>query len=55
MELLAELAHANLVRYYGADLTHENDVITLNLIMEHVGGGSLRTKIQQFSPLPLDV
>ncbi len=55
MEILKEVRHAHVVAYHGLDVMMEADVITLNLIMEHVGGGSLRTKIQQFSPMNFEV
>ena len=53
--MLKDLSHGNLVSYHGLDVSHEAEIITLHLIMENVGGGSLRTKIQQFSPLTLEV
>ena len=50
-----DLQNQHLVRYYGMDIRLDGDIIAMHLIMEHVGGGSLRTKIQQFSPMNIEV
>jgi hypothetical protein len=52
---LKDVNHQNLVQFFGLDSYLESDVITLHLIMEHVGGGSLRTKIAQFGCLSAEV
>jgi serine/threonine protein kinase len=52
---LRELAHPNLCHFFGLDHYMDNDTLMIHLIMEHVGGGSLRTKIQQFSSLSAEV
>ena len=55
VESLRDLAHPHLVHYYGLDHYVESDTLMLHLIMEHVGGGCLRTKIQQFNSLSPEV
>ncbi|EPS67034.1 mitogen activated protein kinase kinase kinase kkk 3, partial [Genlisea aurea] len=44
--LLRPLAHPNIVRYYGSDLSEE----TLSVYLEYVSGGSIHKLLQEYGP-----
>ncbi|XP_011099741.1 mitogen-activated protein kinase kinase kinase 3-like [Sesamum indicum] len=46
MALLSQLSHANIVQYYGSDLTEDR----LSLYLEYVSGGSIHKLLQEYGP-----
>ncbi|KAK4416692.1 Mitogen-activated protein kinase kinase kinase [Sesamum alatum] len=44
MALLSQLSHANIVQYYGSDLTEDR----LSLYLEYVSGGSIHKLLQEY-------
>ncbi len=48
IELMQELSHPNIVRYFGSERRDD----TLNIFMEFVSGGSIASMLQKFSAFP---
>ncbi|KAK1288631.1 Mitogen-activated protein kinase kinase kinase YODA [Acorus calamus] len=44
--LLSQLAHPNIVQYYGSELTND----TLSVYLEYVSGGSIHKLLQEYGP-----
>uniref|UniRef100_A0A2P2LSC0 Protein kinase domain-containing protein n=1 Tax=Rhizophora mucronata TaxID=61149 RepID=A0A2P2LSC0_RHIMU len=46
INLLSQLSHTNIVRYYGSELSEE----TLSVYLEYVSGGSIHKLLQDYGP-----
>lgn len=53
VSLLKHLNHKNIVRYFQTDLSE--DMKSINVILELVPGGSLKSILEKYGPLELDV
>ncbi|KAL8152076.1 hypothetical protein V2J09_021884 [Rumex salicifolius] len=51
INLLSQLSHPNIVRYYGSELGEE----TLSVYLEYVSGGSIHKLLQEYGPFKVPV